>query len=171
MTKILERYASAVHATSLTSDPDTYMSNTDVLGAMGLASKQYQLGVALTRLLSGGGAVDAIDTLATMIFKRARTEKVKLSAIGAQDMATAVLAWHRHGTCQPCGGRGSLLMPGTPVNGELCPHCKGTGKIDFDANFHPALRRLAQWASDEIDCNIAFAAQEAMRRIAPRLEL
>lgn len=169
--RITERYASAVHATSLTSDPATYMSNTDVLAAMGLAGKQYPLGAALARLLEGGGAGDAIDSLAEMIFRRARTERVKLTSIGARDVATAVIAWHRHGTCQPCGGRGYLLMPGTPVNGEQCPHCKGTGKLDFDSHFPQAVRRLAQWASDQIEYGISNAAIEAMRRITPLMDL
>lgn len=169
--RITERYASAVHATSLKSDPATYMSDTDVLGAMGLAAKQHPLGAALTRLLEGGGSGDAIDALATMIFKRARTERVKLTAIGANDIAKAVIAWHRHGTCQPCGGRGSLLMPGTPVNGEQCPHCQGTGKLDFDSHFPLAVRRLAQWASDQIEYGVSNAAIDAMRRIAPLMEL
>lgn len=169
--RLTERYSSAVHATSLTSDPSTYMSNTDVLGAMGLAGKHYPLGVALARLLSGGGDSDAIDTLTSMIFRRARTYRVKLTYIGAQEMAKAVLTWHRHGTCQPCGGRGYLLMPGTPVNGEQCPHCKGTGKINFDSNFPQAVRRLAQWASDQIEYGISNAAIEAMRRITPLMDL
>lgn len=169
--RITDRYASAVHATNLTSDPSTYMSNTDVLGAMGLAGKHYPLGVALARLLSGGGDSDAIDTLTSMIFRRARTYGIKLTYIGSRDVAIAVLAWHRHGTCKPCGGRGFLLMPGTPVNGEQCPHCKGTGKIDFDSHFPQAVRRLAQWASTQIEYSISNAEIEAMRRIAPLIDL
>lgn len=168
---LTERYSSAVHATSLTSDPATYMSNTDVLGAMGLAGKHYPLGVALARLLEGGGAGDAIDSLAEMIFRRARTERVKLTSIGARDVATAVIAWHRHGTCQPCGGRGHLLIAGAPVNGETCPHCAGIGKMPLERKFHPSLRELARWASSEIDYSIASAAHEAMRKLAPRLDL
>lgn len=169
--RLIDRYASAVHATSLTSDPSTYMSNTDVLGAMGLAGIHYPLGVALARLLSGGGDSDAIDTLTSMIFRRARTYGIKLTYIGSRDVAIAVLAWHRHGTCQPCVGRGFLLMPGTPVNGEQCPHCKGTGKIDFDSHFPQAVLRVAQWASDQIEYGISNAAIEAMRRIAPLMDL
>jgi len=169
--RVIERYASAIHATSLKSDPATYMSDTDVLGAMGLAGKQYPLGAALTRLLEGGGAGDAIDALAEMVFKRARTERVKLTSIGARDVATAVIAWHRHGTCQPCGGRGHVLIAGAPVNGETCPHCSGLGKMPLERNFAQSLRGLAKWASSEIDYSISSAAHEAMRKIAPRLDL
>lgn len=147
------------------------MSDTDVLGAMGLAGKQHPLGAALTRLLEGGGSGDAIDALATMIFKRARTERVKLTAIGANDMAKAVLAWHRHGTCKPCGGTGYARIENTPVNGDECPHCYGVGKRDFDSNFSANLRDVANWASSQIEYSIASAAHEAMRRIAPRLDL
>lgn len=169
--RITERYASAVHATSLKSDPETYMSDTDVLGAMGLAAKHEPLGAALTRLLSGGGSSDAIDVLSDMVFKRARYERVKLGAVGARDVAIAVIAWHRHSTCQHCGGRGYVLIPGAPVNGETCPHCSGLGRVGLESNFAPALRELARWASSQIDYSIASAAHEAMRRIAPRLDL
>lgn len=169
--RISERYACAVHATSLTSDPSTYLSNTDVLGAMGLAAKQHPLGAALTRLLEGGGSGDAIDALATMICKRARTEKVIITALGAQDMAKAVLAWHRHGTCPPCGGTGYSRIENTPVNGDQCTHCHGTRKIPLESNFGPALRGLAHWASSEIEYHIARAGDAAMRKLAPRLDL
>lgn len=168
---LTERYSSAVHATSLTSDPATYMSNTDVLGAMGLAGKHYPLGVALARLLEGGGAGDAIDSLAEMIFRRARTERVELTAIGANDIAKAVIAWHRHGTCQPCGGTGYARIVNTPMTGEQCPHCHGTRKIPLESNFGPALRGLAHWASSEIEYHIARAGDAAMRKLAPRLDL
>lgn len=169
--RVIERYASAVHATSLKSDPETYMSDTDVLGAMGLAAKEHPLGAALTRLLEVGGSGDAIDALATMVFKRARFERVKLTAIGANDLAKAVLAWHRHGTCQPCGGTGYARIANTPVNGDECGRCGGTGKIPFDRQFGQHLLPLARWASSQIEYNISSAAHEAMRRIAPRLDL
>lgn len=169
--RVIERYASAVHATSLKSDPATYMSDTDVLGAMGLAAKYEPLGAALTRLLEGGGSADAIDALATMIFKRARKGDAKMTAIGANDMAKAVLAWHRHGTCQPCGGTGYARIVNTPVNGDECGRCGGTGKIPFDRQFDPHLLPLASWASSQIEYSISAAADAAMRKIAPRLDL
>jgi hypothetical protein len=51
--KIVDRYASAVRASSLKSEPDTTYSASDVLGAMGLAGKRHPLAVALTRLFTG----------------------------------------------------------------------------------------------------------------------
>lgn len=47
--KIQERYSAAINSKSLVSDPDTTWSDTDVLGAMGLASVSYPLATALVR--------------------------------------------------------------------------------------------------------------------------
>ncbi len=45
--KITERYSSAVNSSDLTTKPDTRWSDTDVLGATGLAARYEPLGVAL----------------------------------------------------------------------------------------------------------------------------
>ena len=63
MSKITDRYASAIHASSLKSAPETTWSDTDVLGAMGIAGKHEPLGAALARMLSGGGTGGVIDAL------------------------------------------------------------------------------------------------------------
>jgi hypothetical protein len=169
--RITERYASAVHATSLKSDPATYMSDTDVLGAMGLAAKAEPLGVALARLLSGGGASSAIDTLANMAFDRSKRHKYRITELQCGDLAKAVLAWYRFGTCQPCGGTGFKRIAGTPVNGDECNHCDGTGKIPFDRQFSAELLPLAQWLSSQIDRSQAAAGHAAMVALAPKLDL
>lgn len=170
--RITERYASAVHATSLKSDPETYMSDTDVLGAMGLAARYEPLGVALARLLSGGGAASAIDTMAEDVYVRSHSVKgCRLSRVQARELAQAVLAWYRHGTCQPCGGTGFKRIANTPVNGDECNHCGGTGKIPFDRQFSADVLPLAQWLSSEIDRSQAAAAHAAMVALAPKLDL
>lgn len=169
--RISERYASAIHATSLTSDPATYMSNTDVLGAMGLAARYEPLGVALARLLSGGGASSAIDTLTQLAIDRGHKTKYRIKEVHARDLAKAVLAWYRHGTCQPCGGTGFKRIANTPVNGDECNHCDGTGKIPFDRQFSAELLPLAQWLSSEIDRSQAAAGYAAMVALAPKLDL
>lgn len=168
--RITERYASAVHATSLTSDPATYLSNTDVLGAMGLAARYEPLGVALARLLSGGGAASAIDTLTQLAIDRNNKVKPRIAELRAHELAQAVLAWYRHGTCQPCGGTGFKRIANTPVNGDECSHCGGTGKIPFDRQFSAELLPLAQWLSSEIDRSQAAAGHAAMVALAPRLD-
>jgi hypothetical protein len=169
--RVIERYASSVHATSLKSDPSTYMSDTDVLGAMGLAAKHEPLGVALARLLSGGGAASAIDTMAWMAFDRSKKHKFRVTELQAGDIAKAVLAWYRFGTCQPCGGTGFKRIANTPVNGDECNHCAGTGKIPFDRQFAADVLPLAQWLSSEIDRSQAAAGYAAMVALAPKLDL
>lgn len=170
--RLTERYSTAIHATSLTSDPSTYMSDTDVLGAMGLASKHEPLGAAIARLLSGGGAASAIDTMAEDVYIRSQNIKGhRLTRMHARDLAKAVLAWYRFGTCQPCGGTGYKRIANTPVNGDECNHCGGTGKIPFDSQFSIELLPLAQWLSSQIDRCQAEAGRLAMIALAPKLDL
>lgn len=169
--KVLERYSSAVNSSNLSVSERTQWSDSDVLGAAGLAAKHEPLGLALTRLFADGKPEQVVSILSDMAFRRARTLKVKLSGVEAGDLAKAVLAYYRHGTCQPCGGTGYKVIPGTPVQGDQCPHCGGTGKIPFDRQFPESVRELARWLSGEIDRSQVAAGRAAMAMLAPRLEL
>lgn len=170
--KLLERYTTAVHSSNLAVDERTTWSDTDVLGAAGLAARHEALGVALTRLFSGGKPGPVVTLLSEMAFKRARTLKVKLSQVQAHDLALAVLGWYQHGTCQPCGGTGFKRIPGTPALSEAnCPHCQGTRRLPFDQQFQHETRELARWLSGEIDRSQTAAGRTAMTFLAPTLEL
>jgi hypothetical protein len=169
--RILERYSAAVNSGDLSVNPDTRWSDTDVLGATGLAGRYEPLGVALTRLFADGKAEPTLTILAEMAFKRARTLKVRMSQVQAGDVSRAVLGWYRHGSCQPCGGTGYQVIPGTPVQGDHCPKCRGDGRIPFEPQFSMEHRELARWLSGEIDRAQVAAGRTAMAILAPRLEL
>lgn len=171
MTKILERYSGAVNSDNLASDPRTTFSDSDVLGAAGLAARYEPLGIALTRLFADGKPETALDILTEMAFKRARTIRVRLSQVEAGDLSRAVLGWYRHGVCQPCGGTAYQLIPGTPALGDECKHCRGTGRLLFDVQFMGDKQELAHWMAGEIDRAQAAAGSVAMTVLAPRLEL
>lgn len=169
--KITERYSSAVNSSDLTTKPDTRWSDTDVLGATGLAARYEPLGVALTRLFADGKPEPTISILTEMTFKRARTVKVRMSQVEAADLSKAVLGWYRHGICQPCGGTGYQVIPGTPVQGDGCPHCYTAGRVPFDSQFAFEVRELARWLSGEIDRAQVAAGRTAMAILAPSLNL
>lgn len=169
--RVIERYASAVHATSLKSDPATYLSNTDVLGAMSIASRYEPLGVALARLMFAGGTYRSIATMTQMVVNRGYKIKNRVTKLQARELSIAVLAWYRFGACQPCGGTGFKRIAGTPVNGDECNHCGGTGKLPFERQFAADVLPLAQWLSSEIDRNQAAAGYAAMVALAPKLDL
>lgn len=169
--RVIERYTTAVNSGSLAVDERTTWSDSDVLGAAGLAARHQALGLALLRLFADDKPEQAVSMLSDMAFRRARTLKVKLSQVQAGDLAKAVLGWYRHGTCQPCGGTGFKVIPGTPALGDSCPHCGGTGKIPFDRQFPESVRELARWLSGEIDRSQVAAGRAAMAMLAPRLEL
>lgn len=169
--KLLERYSEAVNSSDLTVNERTTWSDTDVLGAAGLAGRHNELGLALTRLFADGKPAQALGIMEELAFKRSRTLRVRITRVGAQDLAMAVLGWYRFGTCQPCGGTGYGVIAGTPVQGDECPHCKATGKINFDRQFQPEVRELARWLSAEIDRAQAAAGSDAMEALAPRLNL
>lgn len=168
---ILERYSQAVNSDNLAVDPRTTWSDTDVLGAAGLAARHCALGIALCRLFADGKPEAVTRELAEMAFKRARTMHLRVSQVQASDLAKGVLAHYRHGVCQPCGGTGYSVIPGTPIQGDQCNHCHGGGKVSFDDQFPHDFRELARWLAVEIDRAQAVAGGAAMAMLAPRLEL
>ena len=167
---ILERYSTAIHASSLKIDPLTTTSNADVIAAAGFAAKHKPLGIALARMLSGGGTGDVIDQLADMGFRRARTLQIRMNPEQSRLVGISVLSWYRHGTCQPCGGTGYRIIPGTPSLGDECTHCRGTGRIDFESHFREDWRPLARWLHVQIEKNQRAAGDAVMRAIAPMLD-
>lgn len=186
--KINDRYASAVHSSNLGVDGKTVMSDSDVLGAMGIAGrvltvghtsdgtpvKPVPLAVPLERLFSGDNraAYEIVRMMGQMAFEHSFAIKVKINRVTATDMAKACLAWHRDGLCKPCGGRGKTLIPGTKTLSERdCPHCRGTGKIPFEQKFRPEHRDLARWLVAEMARAAGHAGPAAMRALAPSLDL
>jgi len=168
--RITERYAQAVNSSDLTVDERTTWADTDVLGAAGLAGKHHALGIALTRLFADGKPDQVIQVLADLAFRRARTMRIKLGLHGAGDLSRAVLGWYRFGACQPCGGTGYQVIPGTPMQGDECPHCHAQGRIPFESQFPAETRELARWLSGEIDRAQAAAGSAAMAMLAPRMD-
>lgn len=168
MSKVLDRYASAVHSSNLKSDPRTSYSDSDVLGAAGLAGKRNALAMMLTRLLDGDkrAVYDIVRALSEMASYKARAMGVKLKRPEADDMARAVLAWKRYGKCRACGGHGFQLIPGAPsVGGTACRVCKGTTMIPFDNQFPRGRLGVAQWLVTEIDGQSSRAAGAMLAKI------
>lgn len=201
MATIIERYASAINAKSLVVDERTTFADSDVLGAMGLAGKRLAAGwvttgpdgdgypvresplsVPLQRLLSGDNKAshEVVAILAAMVWSRAagKNVKPKVTRVMAHDMACGCLAWHRHSACKACGGHGKLRIPGTNVLGDRnCPKCfdrvrqESTGRIPFESQFRVEHVDLARWLLSEMDRALGRAGPEAMKAIAPRLDL
>lgn len=172
--KIADRYASATHSRNLSSDPDTTASDSDVLGAAGLAAKSNPLGIALMRLLSGDNhaSADVVRILADKAVGKAYRMGNECSRTEAEDLASAMLAWFRHGACSSCNGLGALLIPGTTTLGNKeCPACRGTGRLRLEKHVGMLRLELARWLASEIERELAIAGPEAMKRLAPRLDL
>jgi hypothetical protein len=168
--KILDRYNTAVHASSLKSEATTTWADADVLGAAGLAARHEALGIALARMLAGGGRSDVVRIMATEVFERSFRIKARVTLLQAEDIAKAVLAWYSHGTCQPCGGTGFARIKDTPSLGDECQHCGGTGRTPFDQQFRHEHRDLARWLQDQIGATQARAGRLAMTKIADSLD-
>jgi hypothetical protein len=172
--RIQDRYATAIHSSCLTVDDRTTYSDTDVLGAFGLASRENELAVALERLFAGdnGASASVVAVLAQMAQGKATALRIKVGATQAVDIAQACLAWHRDGACKPCGGHGVLKVRGTNALGvQECKPCKGHGKVAFESVIHHSWRDLARWLVAAMERAQAIAGPAAMARLAPRLEL
>lgn len=175
-----DRYSSAVRSSNLRSKADTTNSDSDVLGAAGLAGKKAPLAMALLRLFMGDNhaAREIVAILAGMADGKAYRLGIEITRVECADMSRAVLAWCRDGTCKACGGHGFKLQgdaeigQGRAVLSEHhCPACRGERKVPFDRQFSLERLELARWLRAEIEREAAKAGQEAMRKLAPRVEL
>jgi len=171
---IIDRYATAIRSSNLGSRPETVQSDSDVLGAAGLAAKRVPLGIALMRLLSGDNHASAtvVAILADKAVGKAYRMGNECGRTEAEDLGRVVLAWYRHGTCARCGGHGVLLIPGTMTLGNHeCPACRGDGRIRLDRQVPMVRLELARWLAAEVERELAFAGPAAMKALAPSLEL
>lgn len=189
---IQQRYASAVHTSDLTVDPNTHRSSSDVLGAFGIAAKRLESGwvttgegegysipkspltMPLARLLAGdnNAAHEVVEKLGEGVFAQSWVVRVKITRGQAQDIAKACLAWHRDGTCKPCGGHGKTLIPGTKtLSDHRCEPCGGVGRIPFETQFQEwkGWPDLARWAVGEMERALGKAGPMAMQAISERL--
>lgn len=170
----LDQYARAVRSSNLGSKPDTTRSDSDMLGAAGLAAKPVRtradgtqttgspLGVAMARLLAGNdnhATKDVVRILAAKATGKAYRMGDECSQVEAEDLARRVLAWYRLGTCKACGGHGVRRIAGTNrLSAEQCQACGGTGKLQLRKQIPWARIVLVEWMIGEIDRELAYAA-------------
>jgi hypothetical protein len=191
-----DRYAAAVNSSNLKSadkkGAEGTVSDTDALGAMGLADRALTdgklitgpgefrpiapspLSAAIARLLQGDdrAVTRIIGELAEMTFEQSWRIRLKINRHQAKDIATACFAWFRNGTCKACGGHGKTLIKGTKtLSDHDCQPCRGTGRMLFEPQFAPEHRNLARWVASELGRSAGRAFDIAARKIAPTLDL
>jgi hypothetical protein len=194
MSSIANRYASAVHASSLKPKGTKGRSEdqptaTDTLGAYGLADRTLTegydrhsdrnftpapLAVPLARLLAGDGRAmyEIVRILSEMAFEESYRLRIKVRQSECTGMAQATIAWYRNGTCTHCGGHGWEAIPGAPMlSARECAPCRGAGKVPFLTQFEDRLVPLASWMRDRVEESVAKAGPQAMRHLAPSLDL
>ena len=169
---VIERYATAVRSSNLEIDERTTRSDSDVLGAMGLAARQFPLAVALQRLFLGDStaARELVEILADDAWRQARAMRIKLNRVQAYDLAHGCVAWHRNPTCDDCGGHGATVIPGSKTLGVRCKSCKGIGRLSL-AKLFKEHAEIANWLLAHMERHQAMAGPEAMKQIVGYLEL
>lgn len=174
-----DRYCTAVRSSNLKSKPDTTFSDSDVLGAGGLAAKRAPLAMALLRLFSGDNhaAREIVQQLGAMADGKAYRLGVTMTRLECEDMGRSVLAWCRDGRCKVCGGHGFRLAGEAKIGegrGVLsehsCPACD-RGRVPFDRQFKEERVELARWLRGQIEQEASKAGAMAMQSLAPRLDL
>lgn len=188
---IQERYASAVRSSCMTVDARTTRSDTDVLGAMGLAHRDLSegrawvngrqvsitrsmLAVPLERLFMGDNtaAEEIVEIMAEWLRRKAPSMRLRLTPAQCKEIARACLAWHRDGVCKACDGHGTLLIPGSDTLGTArCKPCRGAGKVPLERQFRPEWRELVAWLVAEVEREQSKAGQAAMKQLASYLDI
>ena len=134
-----ERYSRANNSSNLTVKADV-RSDADVLIAAGLTPGM--LGHALMRLHGEWDAAakpqNITQTDATLLYGRLKSLQRVLGIVTAYLTtkgegspligAKALVMYWLDGKCQPCGGRGALVINGAPVLGRSCKACGGGKK-------------------------------------------
>ena len=169
-----DRYSSAVRSKNLRSVERTSFSDSDVVGAVGMAARERPLAMALLRLFVGDNrsADEVLKILEDMAVGKAFRLDVEITRPEAYDLCAAVLAWHRDGVCRKCNGLGLLKMPNAPtLSTHRCRACRGVGRMPFDRQFSMERLMLARWVSAEIDREQAYAGPLAMKRLASLMDL
>ncbi len=184
MNNLKDRYASAVNSSNLKSRPETTYSDTDVLGAMGIADRRlsggedhfsrHPLAVPLERLFAGDNAAAGVivQILGGIIRGKAQSLRIRMSETQATDMARAVLGWFRHPACGACSGHGFKIIPGTTTKGDAsCDPCRGTGRVIFEDLYRVEWRELVRWVIAQMERESGMAGPAAMKALAPQLDL
>ena len=168
-----ERYASAVNSSNLSVKSETTYSDTDCLTGMGIAARVVPLGVALQRLFVEGRANQCVQIMANMAIIQSAKIRSRITPAQAFEISKKVLAWYRFGTCSECGGTGKevIIEPKPHLSDEDCHNCRGTGRRPFEEGFKSRELEIAVWLSAEVSREQAAAGREAMRVIAPSLDL
>jgi hypothetical protein len=182
--KILDRYASAVHSSNLKSRPETTMSDTDVLGAFGIADRRlssgedhfskHPLAVPLERLFAGDGAAAGVivQILGGIIRSKAKALRIDMTVLQASDMARVALGWFRNPSCKVCGGHGFKVIANTKTLGDSkCRPCNGSGKVQLELAFRVEQRELVRWTMAQMEREANMAGPAAMKALAPFLDL
>ena len=165
---IIDRYATAIRSSNLGSKPETLSSDSDVIGAAGLAAKRSPLAIDLQRLLGGDNhmAPRIVEMLAAMAWDRARRDGVKMRRTQAEDVAQKVLDWWRDGRCRHCNGHGFKLIFGTPaLSSDACPYCQ-FGKVHFNRLFSMEFQGVADWLCSQIERDAGMAGPAVMKALA-----
>jgi hypothetical protein len=160
------------------------MSDTDTLGAFGIADrrlssgedyyKKFPLAVPLQRLFVGNGEVsgEIIGILSGMIRGKSVQLRVSLSAGQTREMARIILGWFRSPRCRACGGHGFKIIRNTTTIGDTrCKPCDATGTIQLERLFPEKQREIVIWAIARMELEAGMAGPEAMKALAPKLDL
>ncbi len=180
--RIMDRYAGAVNSPNLSVSALTIFSDTDVLAAFAIADRRlssrkknpHPLAVPLTRLFMGddGQTLNLVQILSEMLRGKAPRLGLSITDTQAIDLSKVALAWCRNGACRFCGGHGKTLIPGTKtLSDEDCIPCLGAGKIRLEDQIHNRLQPLVRWVIGEIEQEMGVAGPEAMKALAPKLDL
>ena len=167
MASITERYSIARNTSNLKSDrSDTPTRASDVIAAAGMAAQEHEAALMLWDV-TVRGKTSAKLALVHLLEGKLTDHMIRHRIKGdPRRIAMEVTAWHLHGVCNPCSGRGYEVASGTPsLTGRACPVCNGSGKV------HISREPAYLWLMDYMNKLVSIAGGQVMRKRANDVEL
>ena len=145
----------------------TARNGSDVVTAAGWVAQRHEIALMLWGVMFEGKTSQKV-ALAEKLGKHLNDHKARHNRMkgDAWKIAAEMLAWHLHGVCMECEGRGYETIQDTPsLSDNPCSHCHGTGK-------RPYPREAAHiWLAEELSRMTAYAGSEVMKRLAREMDL
>jgi hypothetical protein len=170
--RFIKKYSRSINSSNLKSDEHHFSADSLAVAAMVAMANGAELANLLFRVKYGLDATSHRALLEGWKVKVAKKAELRQwpKHITAKKVAELSLGYWLNDVCEPCGGKGFEVEPGTPMLSDVpCKCCKGTAKrpLVCEANWRDYVLGMLE----ELDEMTRSAGGRAMKRLADDMNL